>query len=143
MTSVSDYRNLPAQVEARRAELGGVEGVALTNGYFDPLHVGHLRLLKRISEEADLVIVAVNADKALRASQGGERPSAPLPDRMEMIDALYMVDFVTSFREPSADELIRCLRPDVYAKGADWATKALPERASAEAAGARIMFLGD
>ena len=64
-----------------------------------------------------MVIVAVNADKALRASQEDESPSAPLSDRMEMIDALYMVDFVTSFIESTADELIRCLRPDVYAKG--------------------------
>ena len=90
-----------------------------------------------------MVIVAVNADKALRASQEDESPSAPLSDRMEMIDALYMVDFVTSFIESTADELIRCLRPDVYAKGAGWATRVLPERESAEAVGARILFLDD
>ena len=64
-------------------------------------------------------------------------------ERMEMLDALYMVDFVTSFPEPTADALIRHLRPDVYVKGTDWTPETVPERESAAAVGARIAICGD
>ena len=143
MTIVEDYRALPERIAARMQELGGAEGFALTNGCFDLLHVGHVRLLREAREEGDLLVVAVNVDEVVRASKGEGRPLVPLAERMEMLDALYMVDFVTSFPEPTADALIRHLRPDVYVKGTDWTAETVPERESAAAVGARIAICGD
>ena len=143
MTIVADYRALRALIDARLAELGEGEEVVLTNGCFDLLHVGHVRLLKGALDEADVLVVAVNADETVRASKGEGRPVVPLAERMEMIDSLYMVDFVTSFPEPTADELIRCLRPAVYVKGTDWTPETVPEAATVKEIGARIVICGD
>lgn len=143
MTIVADYRALRAQLDARLAELGEGEEVVLTNGCFDLLHVGHVRLLKAAFDEADVLVVAVNADETVRASKGEGRPLVPLAERMEMLDSLYVVDFVTSFPEPTADELIRCLRPAVYVKGTDWTPETVPEAATVKEIGARIAICGD
>lgn len=134
-----DYRRLAQELGPLRAG----RTLALTNGCFDLLHVGHVRLLEAAAREADLLVVALNADETVRATKGAGRPLVPLAERMELVAALRAVDHVTSFPEPTADLLIRCLRPELHVKGTDWTADTVPERASAEAVGARIAILGD
>jgi D-glycero-beta-D-manno-heptose 1-phosphate adenylyltransferase len=133
---VPNYSQLAAQLPRNRA-------LVLTNGCFDLLHVGHVRLLQAAAQAGDLLVVALNTDETVRVSKGAGRPVVPLEERMELIAALAGVDFVTSFPEPTADDLIRCLRPQVYVKGTDWTEEAVPERESVLAIGGRILIAGD
>ena len=134
-----DYRDLARELEPARAG----RSVALANGCFDLLHVGHVRLLRAAAREAEILVVALNSDARVRATKGAERPVVPLEERMEVVSALAGVDWVTSFDEPTADELLRTLRPDVHVKGTDWKEEEVPEREVVLAYGGRIAILGD
>jgi rfaE bifunctional protein nucleotidyltransferase chain/domain len=137
---VPDYRELaPLLAEARR---GGAR-VALANGCFDLLHVGHVRLLREARSLADLLVVALNSDASARGHKGEGRPFMPLAERMELVAALEGVDFVTSFEEPTAAALLRTLRPDLQVKGTDWTAETVPEREVVAAYGGRVVIAGD
>ena len=127
---VPDYRALAEQLAPERKR-GHI--VALANGCFDVLHVGHVRLLAEARAHADLLVVALNTDTSARALKGAGRPYVPLAERMEIVSALAGVDFVTSFGEPTAGALIEALRPEVQIKGTD---RTLRARARARAGGA-------
>lgn len=136
---------LGRQAAARKIAAARKRGqcVVFTNGCFDILHVGHVRLLAQARGEADLLVVALNSDASVRGNKGPLRPVVPLAERMEVIGALAGVDFVTSFDEPSAEQLLRALRPDVHVKGTDWTAETVPERAIVQAYGGRIAICGD
>lgn len=125
------------------AELRPSRTLALTNGCFDLLHVGHVRLLRAAAREADLLVVALNSDASARANKGEGRPLVPLDERMEVVAALEWVDYVTSFDEPTAHDLLQALRPDVHVKGTDWTEKSVPEREAVAEYGGRIAICGD
>jgi rfaE bifunctional protein nucleotidyltransferase chain/domain len=137
---VPDYRALAAQLapERRRGR-----SVALANGCFDVLHVGHVRLLAEARQHADLLVVALNTDESARALKGAGRPFVPLAERMEVVAALAAVDFVTSFDEVTAGALIEALRPEVQIKGTDRSPESVPEREQLERYGGRIVICGD
>ena len=136
---VADYRELARQL----APLRDGQALALANGCFDLLHVGHVRLLAEARTEAALLVVALNSDESVRASKGPGRPLAPLAERMELVAALADVDFVTSFPELTAHELIDALRPEIQIKGTDRKLDTVPERELVESYGGRIAFCGD
>lgn len=115
--------------------------VALANGCFDLLHVGHLRYLEAASDEADVLVVGVNGDATVRALKGSERPLFPATERAEMVAALSCVDYVTVFLEATADDLIRLLRPDVHCKGADY-SEGVPEADTVRQVGGRVAIVG-
>jgi rfaE bifunctional protein nucleotidyltransferase chain/domain len=137
---VPDPRELARLLEQARA--GGAR-VALTNGCFDLLHVGHLRLLRDARSLADLLVVALNDDASARANKGEGRPWVPLAERMELVAALEGVDFVTSFGEPTAAALLGRLRPEIHVKGTDWTPETVPERDVVLAYGGRVVIAGD
>ena len=112
--------------------------IALTNGVFDLLHVGHLRYLRQARSHADVLVVGVNAD-AVVGKPG--RPLVPQAERAELVAALEPVDYVVIFSTPTADSLLRELRPDVYVKGADYSEASLPEAAIAREVGASVVFV--
>ena len=117
--------------------------LAMTNGCFDVLHVGHVRLIAEGSALGDFFVVALNDDASVAANKGEGRPLVPLVERMEVIAALAGVDFVTSFGEPTAHSLLDTLRPNVHVKGTDWTAGAVPERSVIESYGGRIAIAGD
>lgn len=117
--------------------------VAMTNGCFDVLHVGHVRLIAEGAALGDLFLVALNDDASVSENKGPGRPLVPLSERMEVIAALAGVDYVTSFGESTAHALLGSLRPDVHVKGTDWTADAVPERDVVEAYGGRIAIAGD
>jgi rfaE bifunctional protein nucleotidyltransferase chain/domain len=117
--------------------------VALANGLFDLLHVGHLRYLESAAAEADHLVVAVNADASARALKGPDRPIVPEAERAELIAGLRAVDLVTIFDEPTVEPLLRALRPDVHCKGTDYTSETVPERDVARALGIRVAITGD
>ena len=126
-----------------RADRAGGRTVALANGCFDLLHVGHIRYLQGAAAEADRLIVAINADQSVAALKGEARPVLPAADRAEIVAALRGVDYVTIFSEPSVTRLIERLRPDVHCKGTDYTADSVPERETVLAYGGRIAIVGD
>ena len=94
--------------------------VVFTNGCFDLIHAGHLKVLERCKKLGDILVVALNSDVSVRSIKGPKRPILPLKERGPLMAALKPVDFVTWFDEDTPRELIRNLRPDVLVKGGDW-----------------------
>jgi rfaE bifunctional protein nucleotidyltransferase chain/domain len=137
---VLDYRALAGELERHRR---AGRTVALTNGCFDLLHVGHLRLLRDGARYGDVLVVALNADASIREQKGPERPWVPLEERAELLAGIAGVDYVTSFPERTADALLAALRPDVHIKGTDWTVETVPEGAVVLAYGGRIAICGD
>ena len=137
---VSPYARLAPLLEEQRRQ---GRSVALANGCFDLLHVGHVRLLRAARELADTLVVALNSDASARRNKGPGRPLVPLEERMELVAAVEGVDFVTSFDEPSAAALLDALRPEVQVKGTDWTEESVPERDIVRAYGGRVAIAGD
>jgi len=116
--------------------------IALANGCFDLLHVGHIRYLRAAAAEADRLVVAINDDEVAGA-KGPGRPILPAADRAELVAALAGVDYVTIFPEPTVAALLTVLRPDVHCKGTDYTVDSVPERETVLAYGGRIAIVGD
>jgi D-glycero-beta-D-manno-heptose 1-phosphate adenylyltransferase len=117
--------------------------VAFANGCFDLLHVGHVRYLEAAAQEADLLIVAINADKSVRTLKGDGRPVLAAEHRAEMVAALRYVDYVIVFPEPTVGPLLELLHPDVHCKGTDYTADTVPERDVVRSYGGRIAIVGD
>jgi rfaE bifunctional protein nucleotidyltransferase chain/domain len=115
--------------------------IVFTNGCFDLLHRGHLHILTEAKKLGDLLIVAVNSDRSVRALKGASRPILSLEERAELLAALEVVDYVTSFDELEPSRLIAALRPDVLAKGGDWGKDGILGRDLVEAQGGSVAVI--
>jgi len=114
--------------------------VVFTNGCYDVLHPGHIRLLERAKSLGDVLILALNADSSVRRLKGASRPLVPEFERAELAAALEAVDVVTFFDEDTPTALIAALLPDVLVKGADW-SHFIAGREEVEAAGGQVFAL--
>ncbi len=94
--------------------------VVFTNGCFDLIHPGHVRLLETARAQGDVLVVAINSDESVRRLKGPNRPILPQTDRAEILAAMAAVDAVTVFSEDTPCALLERLLPDVLVKGADW-----------------------
>jgi D-glycero-beta-D-manno-heptose 1-phosphate adenylyltransferase len=117
--------------------------VALANGCFDILHVGHVRYLKGAKKEADVLVAAINSDASVGPLKGSGRPILPQQSRAALVAALRPVDYVVIFDEPNVEKLLSDLRPDVHAKGTDYSVSNVPERETSKRLGIRIAIVGD
>jgi D-beta-D-heptose 7-phosphate kinase/D-beta-D-heptose 1-phosphate adenosyltransferase len=130
-----------AAVRAVRAARRRGERVVFTNGCFDLLHVGHVRSLEQARAQGDRLVVALNTDASVRRNKGPGRPIVPARQRAEVLAALACVDFVVLFAEATPLATLEALRPDVLAKGGDWALDAIVGRAEVESWGGRVLRL--
>jgi len=94
--------------------------IVFTNGCFDILHLGHVRLLEKAKRCGDVLVVGLNSDRSIRQIKGNSRPILSEKDRAGILAALESVDFVTLFSEPTPAKLIARLKPDVLVKGGDY-----------------------
>ena len=117
--------------------------VALANGVFDLLHVGHVRYLQGAKAMADRLVVAVNSDASTRAVKGPTRPVISESERAELLEALSCTDAVLIVSEPDVRTVLRASRPNVHVKGTDYTPESIPERAEVEAWGGRVAVAGD
>jgi D-beta-D-heptose 7-phosphate kinase/D-beta-D-heptose 1-phosphate adenosyltransferase len=106
--------------ELRRTASALGQRIVFTNGCFDLLHIGHLRLLEEARAMGDLLVVAVNDDASVRRLKGKDRPINCEQDRAALLAGLEAVDFVTVFEEDTPLETVLALRPDVLVKGGDY-----------------------
>lgn len=114
------------------------KAVVFTNGCYDILHPGHIRLLEKARSLGDILILALNTDSSVRRLKGASRPLNPEQERAELALALQAVDAVTVFDEDTPRELIAEVLPDVLIKGADWA-HFIAGREEVEAAGGKVL----
>jgi len=126
----------------RRSRAAG-RSLALCNGAFDLLHVGHLRYLQDAARLADVLVVAVNSDVSVRTLKGDGRPWVPEAERMELLAALTCVDHVLLFDELDVRPILRLLQPDLHVKGTDYRPEDVPERDVVEGYGGRVAIAGD
>jgi D-glycero-beta-D-manno-heptose 1-phosphate adenylyltransferase len=117
--------------------------VVLANGCFDVLHVGHVRYLAGARELGDVLVVGVNSDEQVARLKGPGRPILPEAERAEIVAALESVTYVTVFNEPTVEELLLALKPDVHAKGTDYTEDTVPERDVVRSYGGRVAIVGD
>lgn len=115
--------------------------IVFTNGVFDILHAGHVQLLRQAKELGDVLVVGLNSDSSVRRLKGNGRPINNEKNRMALVAALDMVDYVALFDEDTPSELIRTLKPHIHAKGGDYADKELPEAEAVCEVGARTVIL--
>jgi rfaE bifunctional protein nucleotidyltransferase chain/domain len=114
--------------------------VVFTNGCYDILHPGHIRLLESARSLGDILILALNTDASVQRLKGPTRPLIPENERAELAAALQAVDAVTFFDEDTPRELIAAILPDILIKGADWA-HFIAGREEVEAAGGQVLAL--
>lgn len=113
--------------------------VVFTNGCFDLLHAGHVRLLEAARAQGDLLVVGLNSDASVRRLKGVPRPVLPESERAEALRALEAVDRVVIYDQDTPLETIQALVPDVLVKGADWAPGTIVGADVVEGAGGRVV----
>ena len=129
-----------ARVQEARA---AGRSVALANGCFDILHVGHLRYLEGARAEADVLVAGVNGDASVRRLKGEGRPILDARERALLVAALRTVDHVVVFEEDDVTRLLLALKPDVHCKGTDYTPESVPERDVVRSYGGRVAIVGD
>jgi rfaE bifunctional protein nucleotidyltransferase chain/domain len=117
--------------------------VVLANGCFDVLHVGHIRYLAGARELGDVLVVGINSDEQVALQKGDGRPVLPAAERAEIVASLEPVKYVTNFNEPTVEELLLALKPDVHAKGTDYTADTVPERDVVRSYGGQVAIVGD
>lgn len=133
-----------AQMSADRDRLDAAgKRLVFTNGCFDLLHAGHVRYLQQARGLGDALVIGLNSDRSVRELKGEGRPLNPQDDRAEVLAALSCVDFVVIFDGKRATDLLRAVRPHVYAKGGDYTPESLDaeERGALDECGAKIEIL--
>ena len=114
---VKDHPHLKAILDEERKRQ---KKIVFTNGCFDLIHLGHIRLLREAKKKGDILVVAINSDESVRKLKGSDHPVFPEEERAETLAAMEMVDYVTVFREDDPYRIIKLLKPDVLVKGGDW-----------------------
>jgi D-glycero-beta-D-manno-heptose 1-phosphate adenylyltransferase len=117
--------------------------IVFANGCFDVLHVGHVRYLAGAKELGDILIVGINSDRQVALQKGAGRPVLPASERAEIVAALEPVTYVTIFDEPTVEQLLLALKPDVHAKGTDYTADTVPERDVVRSYGGQVAIVGD
>lgn len=116
--------------------------VVFANGCFDVLHGGHVSYLADSRAHGDVLIVGVNSDSSERGLKGPTRPIYKEQERLTLLDALRYVDHLVLFDEPTCENLLRELRPDVHAKGTDYTADTIPEKEVARELGVEVYIAG-
>jgi len=130
-----------AVLEDIRVHRAAGKRVVFTNGCFDLLHPGHIAGLRAARALGDLLIVGLNSDRSVRELKGRGRPVLSEAARTELLRELRSVDHVVVFDASAPIELVRELRPDVYAKGADWRDRPTTESEIVRQQGGELAFI--
>jgi rfaE bifunctional protein nucleotidyltransferase chain/domain len=115
--------------------------VVTTNGCFDILHVGHVRILQQARALGDLLVVGINSDASVQKLKGPTRPINSEQDRAEVLSALACVDYVTIFDEDTPVEFLTEAKPNIHVKGSDYKPSDLAETPVVESYGGRVEIL--
>jgi D-beta-D-heptose 7-phosphate kinase/D-beta-D-heptose 1-phosphate adenosyltransferase len=115
--------------------------VVFTNGCFDLVHRGHIHLLRQAKTLGDILIVGLNSDVSVKSIKGPDRPIMPEADRIELIGALEMVDYLVAYSEPDPYRVIAAIKPNVLVKGGDWSADKIVGTDVVEQNGGRVAVI--
>jgi len=115
--------------------------VVFTNGCFDLLHPGHIKLLEAARSKGDALVVGINSDDSVRALKGAGRPVIPEQERAEILANFESVDAVVVFDELTPQKTVAALLPDILVKGGDWPGNQIVGREQVEAAGGKVVLI--
>jgi rfaE bifunctional protein nucleotidyltransferase chain/domain len=115
--------------------------VVFTNGCFDLLHPGHIKLLEAARAHGDALIVGLNSDDSVRTLKGAGRPVIPERERAEILASLECVDGVVVFDELTPQKTVTALLPDILVKGGDWPGNQIVGREEVETAGGKVVLI--
>ena len=115
--------------------------IVMTNGCFDLLHVGHVKLLSASKKMGDVLIVAIDDDESVRILKGNDRPVIGAQERLRMISALDVVDYVILFPTKDLAGVIEAVRPDILTKGSNYTSETVQGRELVESFGGRIELI--
>jgi len=116
--------------------------IALANGGFDLIHIGHVRYLKDAKKTANILVVALNSDHSLKRLKGEDRAVLDEVSRIRIISSFECVDYVTIFDEPTVDHVLLTLKPDFQCKGSDYTPETVPERKTVQSYGGKVVIVG-
>lgn len=94
--------------------------IVTTNGTFDIVHIGHIRLLTEAKEQGDFLVVGLNSDKSVKEYKNPKRPIVPQEERAALLAALRCVDLIVIFDEPESLRFVSEMRPDVHVKDSSY-----------------------
>lgn len=135
---IMELDELKREIETKK-EAG--ELIVFTNGCFDILHVGHIRYLKKAASLGDKLVLAVNSDSSVRDLKGKNRPFVPEEERMEVLAALDMIDYLHLFSEIDCRNVLEEIKPQIYVKGGDYRIEDLPEAETVYSYGGKIVLI--
>lgn len=135
---IMELEELKAEIEQKKED---GELIVFTNGCFDILHVGHIRYLKKAASLGDKLVLAVNSDSSVRELKGNNRPFVPQEERLEMLAALEMIDYLVLFSEIDCRSVLEELKPQIYVKGGDYRIEDLPEAETVYSYGGKIVLI--
>jgi len=115
--------------------------LVLTNGCFDIVHAGHIHLFREAKSHGDILIVAVNDDDSVTRLKGSPRPVFPLAERLELLAAISVIDYLVSFSEDTPRRIVQELLPEVLVKGGDWRPDEVVGRSEVENAGGKVIIV--
>ena len=115
--------------------------VVFTNGCFDLVHRGHIHTLRQAKALGDILVVGLNSDGSVKAIKGPDRPIMPEADRIELIAALEMVDYLVTYSEPDPYQVITAIKPSVLVKGGDWSADKIVGADVVEQYGGRVAVI--
>jgi rfaE bifunctional protein nucleotidyltransferase chain/domain len=137
---ILDHNELAKKIEELKKQ---GKKVIFANGCFDLLHVGHVRYLRGAKALGDVLVLAVNSDTSVRRLKGPERPLLLLEDRLGILSAFEMIDFITAFEDDTVSPLLLKLKPNVQVKGTDYTPDTIPEKDTVASFGGEVAVVGD
>jgi D-beta-D-heptose 7-phosphate kinase/D-beta-D-heptose 1-phosphate adenosyltransferase len=115
--------------------------IGFTNGCFDILHPGHVKVLTAARAACDRLVVGLNSDASVKRLKGESRPVQDECARAEVLAALEAVDVVAIFAEDTPIRLIEQVRPSVLVKGGDYTREQVVGHEIVEAAGGEVILI--
>ncbi|MCP5051758.1 MAG: adenylyltransferase/cytidyltransferase family protein [bacterium] len=140
--SLSKFHTLDRLKRVLDEERNKNKTVALANGGFDLIHIGHIRYLTGAKQTADILVVALNSDESLKKLKGDSRAILEENARIRLMASFQCVDYVTLFNETTVDNVLLTLKPDVHCKGSDYTVETVPERETVKSYGGKIAIVG-
>lgn len=115
--------------------------IVFTNGCFDILHIGHIKLLHAAADEGDKLIIGLNSDLSVKNLKGDSRPVVPEAERAALLSSIKGVDLVVIFHEETPLELIRSFNPDIIVKGGDYIPEQVVGHEIVEQKGGKVVIV--
>ncbi len=113
--------------------------IVFTNGCFDLIHPGHIKLLKTAKKKADILILGINSDRSIKRIKGKQRPILDEKSRVQVLSSIIYINYITVFSEPTPLKTIKKIKPDILVKGADWEKEDIVGSDFVQKSGGRIL----